>query len=63
MPIEIEQERDGCWLTKSPELSGVMVYGATCEEAVARVKVLALRALADQLEHGDRRTGFRRDGP
>jgi predicted RNase H-like HicB family nuclease len=54
MRIEIEQEEDGRWLAEIPELPGVMVYGATREEAVARVKALALRVLADRLEHGER---------
>jgi predicted RNase H-like HicB family nuclease len=53
MRIEIEQEEDGRWLTEIPELPGVMVYGATREEAIARVKALALRVLADSLEHGE----------
>ena len=52
MRIEIEQEEDGRWLTEIPEMPGVMVYGATRDEAVARVKALALRVLADRLEHG-----------
>jgi predicted RNase H-like HicB family nuclease len=53
MRIEIEQEEDGRWLTEIPDLPGVMVYGATREEAVVRVKALALRVLADRLEHGE----------
>jgi predicted RNase H-like HicB family nuclease len=53
MRIEIEQEADGRWLTEIPELPGVMVYGASREDAVARVKALALRVLADRLEHGE----------
>ncbi len=53
MRIEIEQEEDGRWLTEIPELPGVMVYGGSREEAVARVKALALRVLADRLEHGE----------
>jgi predicted RNase H-like HicB family nuclease len=53
MHIEIEQEEDGRWLTEVPELPGVMVYGATREEALVRVKALALRVLADRLEHGE----------
>jgi predicted RNase H-like HicB family nuclease len=53
MRIEIEQEEDGRWLTEIPDLPGVMVYGATREEVVARVKALALRVLADRLEHGE----------
>jgi predicted RNase H-like HicB family nuclease len=53
MRIEVEQEEDGRWLTEIPDLPGVMVYGATRDEAVARVKALALRVLADRLEHGE----------
>ena len=53
MRIEIEQEEDGRWLTEIPDLPGVMVYGTTRDEAVARVKALALRVLADRLEHGE----------
>ena len=53
MRIEIEQEDDGRWLTEIPELPGVMDYGTSREEAVARVKALALRVLADRLEHGE----------
>jgi predicted RNase H-like HicB family nuclease len=53
MRIEIEQEEDGRWLTEIPELPGVMVYGSTRDEALSRVKALALRVLADRLEHGE----------
>lgn len=53
MRIEIDQEEDGRWLTEIPELPGVMAYGTTQEEAVTRVKALALRVLADRLEHGE----------
>jgi predicted RNase H-like HicB family nuclease len=53
MNIEVEQEEDGRWLTEIPDLPGVMAYGATQDDAVARVKALALRVLADRLEHGE----------
>lgn len=49
----MEQEEDGRWLTEIPELPGVMAYGNTREEAVAKVKALALRVMADRLEHGE----------
>jgi predicted RNase H-like HicB family nuclease len=49
--IEIEREEDGRWIAEVPELPGVMVYGQTQDEAVARVEALALRVLADQIEH------------
>ena len=51
--IEVEQEDDGRWLTEIPALPGVLAYGRTREEAIARAQVLALRVLADRLEHGE----------
>ncbi len=51
--IELEREEDGRWLGEIPELPGVMAYGRTREEAVAKVEALALRVLADRLEHGE----------
>ncbi len=36
-----------------PQLSGVLAYGATRDEAMAKAEVLALRVLAEQLEHGE----------
>ena len=53
MKIEIEREEDGRWIAEVPELPGVMGYGSTREEAVFHVEALALRALADRLEHGE----------
>lgn len=53
MRIELEQEDDGRWLGEVPELPGVMAYGPSREEALARVKALALRVMADRLEHGE----------
>ena len=51
--IEIEQEKDGRWIAQIPELPGVMVYGQTRKEAVARVEALALRVLAERIENGE----------
>ena len=51
--VEIEREEDGRWIAEIPALSGVMVYGATREEAVAKAEALALRVLADRVEHGE----------
>jgi predicted RNase H-like HicB family nuclease len=51
--IEIECETDGRWLAEVPDLSGVMTYGTTRDEAMAHVKALALRVLAERLEHGE----------
>lgn len=53
MTIEVERETDGRWLAEVLELPGVMLYAATRDEAIARVKILALRVLADRLEHGE----------
>jgi predicted RNase H-like HicB family nuclease len=53
LAIEVEQEEDGRWLADVPELPGVLAYGPTRAEAVARTQALALRVLADRLEHGE----------
>ena len=50
--VELEQEVDGRWIGEVPELPGTLAYGATPEEASERAKALALRVLADRLEHG-----------
>jgi predicted RNase H-like HicB family nuclease len=49
--IELEREDDGRWLAEVPALPGVMCYGADRDEAVARVQALALRVIAERLEH------------
>jgi len=51
--IELEQEADGRWIAEVIELPGVMAYGATSEQAQANVQALALRVVADRLEHGE----------
>jgi predicted RNase H-like HicB family nuclease len=51
MKIEIEREEDGRWIAEIPELPGVMVYGDTRKQAIAKAEALALRVLADRLEH------------
>ncbi len=51
--IEIEREDDGRFIAEVPELPGAMAYGQTREEATTRVQALALRVLADRLEHGE----------
>ncbi len=50
--IELEQEEDGKWIADVTNLPGVMVYGKTREEAMA--KALALRVEAEKLENGER---------
>jgi predicted RNase H-like HicB family nuclease len=51
--IEIEREDDGRWLAEVPDLPGVMTYGQSRDDAIAHVQALALRVLADRLEHGE----------
>lgn len=51
--IEIEQEADGRWLAEVVELPGVVAYASTEDEAIARVQALALRVVADRLEHDE----------
>ena len=51
--IELEQEADGRWIAEVTDLPGVLAYGVTRADAVARVQALALRVLAERLEHGE----------
>jgi predicted RNase H-like HicB family nuclease len=51
LTFDTDQEDDGRWLAEVPELPGVMAYGATEREAIAKAEALALRVLAERLEH------------
>ncbi len=51
--LEVEREDDGRWLAEVAQLPGALAYGASADEAMARAEALALRALAEQLEHGE----------
>ena len=53
LTVELEREEDGRWIAEVPALSGVLRYAQTRDEAVARVQALALRVIADRLEHGE----------
>jgi predicted RNase H-like HicB family nuclease len=53
MRVEIDREDDGRWIAEVSELNGVMAYGESREQAVARVESLALRVIADRLDHGE----------
>jgi predicted RNase H-like HicB family nuclease len=53
LPIDLEQEDDGRWLAEIPDLPGVMAYGANREQAADAVRALALRVLAERLDHGE----------
>lgn len=51
--LECEREDDGRWLAEVPQLPGVLAYGATAAEAMAKAEILALRVLAERLEQGE----------
>lgn len=50
--VEYEREDDGRWIAEIVELPGVMVYGVSREEALAKAQALALRVVAERLDHG-----------
>src|SRR5262249_30021867 len=52
LTVELEREVDGRWIADVADLPGVMVYGPTGEAALSAAQALALRVLADRLEHG-----------
>jgi predicted RNase H-like HicB family nuclease len=54
LTVEFDHEADGRWIADVPELPGVMVYGDTREEALAKVLSLAYTVLADEVQHGER---------
>ena len=56
--IEIDREDDGRSIAEVPELSGVLCYGATQREAMAKAEALALRVIAEQLDHGEATVHF-----
>ncbi|MBI4871068.1 MAG: type II toxin-antitoxin system HicB family antitoxin [Candidatus Riflebacteria bacterium] len=58
LTVEFERETDGRWIAEVLELPGVMCYGRTRDEALLAAKALALRVLADRLEHGEADPGF-----
>ena len=51
--LECEPEDDGRWLAEVIQLPGVMAYGTTANEAMTKAQILALRVLAERLEHGE----------
>ena len=51
--VEIECEHDGRWIAEVNELPGVLACGETQEAALSRVQALALRVIAERLEHGE----------
>ena len=53
LTIELDREDDGRWIAEIPQLPGVLVYATNRDDALAKVKALALRELADRFEHGE----------
>ncbi len=51
--VETEQETDGRWIAEVVELPGVLAYGASQQEAISKVQALALRVVADRLDHSE----------
>jgi predicted RNase H-like HicB family nuclease len=53
LSAELDQEEEGRWIAEIKELSGVLAYGKSAEDARARAQALALCVVADRLEHGE----------
>jgi predicted RNase H-like HicB family nuclease len=53
LPVVLEVETDGRWFGRVEELPGVMAYGPSPALALAATRSLALRVLADLIEHGE----------
>ena len=51
--VETEQETDGRWIAEISQIPGALAYGATRDEAIARVEALGLRVLAERIEQGE----------
>jgi predicted RNase H-like HicB family nuclease len=60
LAVQVDREQDGRWIAEVLGLPGVMVYGPTRERALTGAEALALRVLADRLEHGERVRGTSR---
>ena len=53
MRIELDLEEDGRWIAEVPDIPGAMAYGENQHEAITKVEGLALRVIADRIEHGE----------
>ena len=53
LKVELEREDDGRWLAEVVEIPGALAYGDSQEAALSRVQALALRVIAERLEHGE----------
>lgn len=50
LKIEIEREDDGRWIAEVAGMPGVLAYGDTRDEALARAEALAFAVLAERGE-------------
>jgi predicted RNase H-like HicB family nuclease len=53
LTLELDRETDGRWIAEVVEIPGALAYGQTEEEAIGAAKALALRVVADRIEHGE----------
>ena len=53
LTIRLLRETDGRWIADVQELPGVTVYGSTSDKATLKAKALALRVIAEEIEHGE----------
>lgn len=53
LAVDVGREDDGRWIAEIPVLPGVLAYGATRKDALAKAEALALRVLAERLENGE----------
>lgn len=51
--IETELENDGRWIAEISQVPGALAYGITREEAINKAYAIALRSVADDVEHSD----------
>jgi len=49
--VETEVETDGRWIAEIPQVPGALAYGTTKEEAINKAYAIALRSVADDVEH------------
>ena len=58
LTIETEREIDGRWIAEVMEIPGAMAYGETRKDAAAKAQALALRVIAERIEHGEDETAL-----
>ena len=56
--VKYEQETDGRWIAEIEDLPGVLAYGQNKEEAISRAEALALRVVAEKIEHKETALDF-----